>query len=56
MFTVEPAPLGLPLPDRGCDALALLEVTVNGGGGGGAATVLCAVGDDVVAGGGMSEP
>lgn len=46
VLVVALAPLGLPLPDRGCGA---------GGGGGGAAAVLWAVGDVVVEGG-RSEP
>lgn len=64
-FAVAPAPLGLPLPDRGCCAepwLVLLfgaaEAAGAGGGGGGAGAVLGAVGevvDVLVVGGGSSE-
>jgi len=40
VFAAEAGPRGLPLPDRGCGAGALFEVTSAGTGGGGAAAVL----------------
>ncbi len=57
MPAVAPAPLGLPLPDRGCGADAWLGAAdeTGGGGGGRAAIVLWALGE-VVVGGGRSEP